>query len=256
MNSLVFVVLHHSTDYFHIVLLENCLKSIRTLYPTNRILIVKTSESILPDTFQKEYTVEIQNTPQDGSTVMGGIYRIVQDKSIENYMLIHDSMYIIKPLPETILDKSLYFMWHFHGLRENHKARIQEFLSFSKFTECEKEKILDMYETDPTWISCFGGSVGGSRHSLEILASKLNIVDNIHRFTKTPDIMCFERYLACAIYTLDLYTPFESTYTLNGCTSHIPYAGQFLSDIDLETIKNIPYSGYMFKLYLARSLIE
>lgn len=260
MDRLTFVVLHHSTDYFHIMLLENCLKSIRVLYPKNRILVCKTSESILPSTIQEEFCVEIRNTPQDGSTVFGGIYSIVTDPTIDNYVLMHDSIYLLKELPETVLEKSLYYLWHFDGIREDHIARFQTFLSFSKFTEQEKQGVLDIYNNDLTWKSCFGGCLGGSRATLITLADKLNIVDNIHAFSYTPDIMCFERYLACAIQVLQLETPFEGTYSLNGSIFYMPYAGRYPNDypneVDLNIIKKIPYAGYMYKLYLSRSLVK
>lgn len=257
-EQLVSVIIpHHSSCELHTELLKKCVQSIRNIYKKIRIIICKTSTTIIPDTMINEFNLEVINTPQDGSTVVGAIYNIVKDKTILNYIIVFDSMHLLNALPNDILSKNLYYIWYFQGAREDHHERISHFLNISNFNEEEKKQIYNMYNSYSDWVGCFGPLFGGKREGLELVFNKLNLERTIHEFNIPRDIMCFERFLPCIFSFLNLYDKNQGIEILAGDIHLQPKSFDMtLINYSLEEIKELckvnNYDNYFFKLWLSR----
>jgi len=251
MDDLVFVVVHHSTSTLYTDIFIRCLESIRRLYPTNRISVCKTSTTTIDESIQSKYNIDIKNTICDGSSIYGGICHIINE-SISHFILMHDSMVLLKKLPSDILYKTIYPLWYFTTDRENHQESIYNHLKDVDMNFNEINMILFNYINYSTWRGYFGACFGGTIETLQKIHTILKLDTYIHKYIGRTEGMCAERFIPVLIDYLKL-TDGDFTYSLNGDITNHPYQfGNSISNIDLDTILSINYDSYMFKTWHAR----
>ena len=94
---------HRCTDDSHVVLLEECLKSIRDIYQWHHIIIVDSDSprnNHLPELCEK-YNAEIAGLVNTGYEC--GAWKIVYEQCrADFYCFIHDSCWLVRPLGETL----------------------------------------------------------------------------------------------------------------------------------------------------------
>jgi len=263
MDKLIFLIVHHSTSDLHTYVLKKCINSINEFHSGNRIIICKTSTSVIPNDIYAFNNVRVINTPLDGSHIYGAIHLLVNSNEIkdnDNYVLMHDSMILIKRLPDTVLDKRFYYLWHFatyyHHMIE-HTIPVIE--SNPKLTTDEKREIINLYHTGmgTKWIASFGPAFGGNITALKILHDKLNITtDELPRYACREHIMGAERYLAVMATWLNLVDYFDGTMSLNNDIHCQP--DRFVETKSMTSVDNINtnINAYMWKYWLMRPVIE
>jgi len=248
--KLTFFILHHATKYAHTKILIRCLQSIRRLYPKNPIVICKTSTTAITEDIISSFKVRIVNTAYDGSTIWGGICSLIDDIAIDNYILLHDSMVLLKKLPSSIFDKSFYPIWDFEGHREDHHSLIESWLSVSNFAKHEIEPLLRIYDEHKTWKGLFGPAFGGKRKALEKIEFVLDLKKNIHLYAAPKNIMCAERFLSIIIKYLNII----NSKPLCGTIFDQPFAWRTEYNVmPLSDILNVDYDSYVFKSWVNRT---
>jgi hypothetical protein len=257
MNNFVFLIIHHSNNEKHLFILDRCVKSIREIYNNSRIIICKTSVSVVSDEFIEKYNVEINNTLYDGLHVYGGINLIVNDSTINNYILIHDSMILLKELPNEILGKNFYSLWDFSIAMDLTEETLKDYLLDTNLDENKKNNILSTYKNNfpHFWRGIFGPAFGGNRETLTYLWKTLNINENnYHKYLGRNNIMNAERYIALMAYELKLLNNFSYGYSLNGSIFDQPHGwnNDSINYLTLEEIKKLNCDKYLFKTWMSR----
>jgi hypothetical protein len=248
MENLVFVIPHHSTSSQHTSLLIRCLKSVRDIYRSNKIIVCKTSTSVIEDSIKQEFNIEIENTIYDGSHIYGAICCIISN-NIKNFILLHDSMVLLKELPLTILDLNIFYLWHFEGCREDHSNSIRNHLVKANNNTELVNVLVRKYETYSGWKGCFGPAFGGNYESLYKIYDFLKLTNNIRDYTGRTELMCSERFVSVISQFMDLV----SIKSLNGSIFNQPLAFADSKNMNIENIKKLNYDGYFFKSWVGRN---
>jgi len=243
--DLTFCIPFYGKEPNHTRILEVCIQQIRKFY-TNRILICKTSDSYMPDLSTYE-NISIFNTFIDGSHVLGAIELLTRECTTQNFLICHDSMFFLKPLPDHILSLPYYSLWHFNTYRENHP--IPDYINYhSTLTVEQKDDALTLYETayGIKWNGLFGPAFGGKLTMLHEFWTKLGITpEKITPYLGRQGLMMCERYFPLVLASLG----YDTTSSLNGLIFHHPHAFSVSSPPDFNTVT---YPGYLFKVWLRR----
>jgi len=247
MENLEFVIPHHSTTSQHTSLLIRCLKSIRDIYKTNKIIVCKTSTSVIEDAIKQEFNIEIENTIYDGSHVYGAICSIISNK-IKNFILLHDSMVLLKELPSSILDLNIFYLWHFEGCPEDHSNRIRSHLNAANIDTKLVNTLVATFESYSGWKGCFGPAFGGNYESLYKIYEFLKLNDTIKDYVGRTELMCAERFIS----VISEFMGLVSINSLNGSIFNQPLAFVDSKNLDIEYIKKLNYNGYFFKSWVGR----
>jgi hypothetical protein len=247
MEDITFCVPYYGKAEQHTFLLERCISCIRMHYPTNTILICKTSDSYMPD-IGDDTNIHIYNTFVDGSHVIGAIELIIRECKTNHFLICHDSMFLLKPLPTSVLDKELLPLWHFETYRDNYDiiSYVKEDSSVNK--DSDVMLLSEMYNTQfgKKWYGLFGPAFLGKTHTIRGLWSLLNInSSNIHKYLGRRGLMECERYFPI----LFVYMNIDTKVSLNGDIFKHPNA---FHQNTLPPIHTIQYDSYFFKVWQGR----
>jgi hypothetical protein len=197
-------------------------------------------------------------TPMDGAHIYSAmsILNGIDSNVLENYVLIHDSMILIKPLPDDILDKRFYFLWYFDALYNQFADKVIPLICNTNFTYQERCELLNKYNNEggTSWIGLFGPAFGGKISILKQLWHKLNITnETLKNYIGKEYIMMAERYISLIASYMKIIDTFPLTTSLNGSIEDNPYRFIKPSNMyEVNIILNHPYSAYMSKIWLMR----
>lgn len=256
MEKILFMIVHHSTCNAHTQTFIRCLQSIRTHYPMNTIYVTKTTVSVVTDDIIHDYNITVYNTPRDNSHIYGAMLLLnnIEDDNT-TYCLMHDSMIIKKPFPESILGKRLYYHWHFEGVVFDHQENIITHIYKTPLSDTEQSRLYDIYTAgNAKWIGLFGPSFGGNIVTLRKIIQTIGLThDTLPNFCGRDELMAAERYIATIAAYLDVVDPFPGSYSLNGSIFHHPLSwGHNTSMMSIQDIQTINYDSFMFKSWVAR----
>ena len=254
MEDVVFVVLHHASRDVHTNVFHRCLESIRRIYPKNRITVCKTSTTTIKDEIIQKYSIDVKNTICDGSSMWGGICHIIHEK-IPRFIFMHDTVFLLKELPTSILSSDMYPLWYFTTNREEHHTSISSHLYDANVDDTTLCSIVEKYDKYADWVGYFGGCFGGTYDTLHKLYSFLQLDTHIEKYKGGPEARCSERFIPVLIKHLGIADGLQNTYSLNGNANIIiyNYESKLLYDKSLDTILSLNYDGYMFKLIFSRN---
>ncbi len=200
-------------------MLLKCIQSIIIHYPYNPILVCRTSTS-LPIPIQLPPNVSVYTTTLDGTHVIGAIDCLLKYCKTTHYILLHDSMFLLRRLPESILSKNFYGLWYFFkNPQDLTDELLDRYLEISTFTEKESSEIRFLFKEglDTKWRSIFGPAFGGTLETLKTLANKIHISDStLHAFVGRDSLMACERYIPLIAIFTGLLDPIDDTWSLNG----------------------------------------
>lgn len=256
MDSVLFCVMHHSTCDFHTEVFDKCILSIKNFHPNNKILVCYTSTSVIPQHMLQYSNVTYQLTPIDGTHVYGTMSVLVKIIDVENYILLHDSMILLKPIGENVLNKRFYFLWYFNALYHQNYDKVVNLICNTKFDYKSKCELLDKYnnQSGNTWIGLFGPAFGGKITILKKMWDMLNIDEtNLKNYVGKDQIMMAERYIPLIATYMGIVDIFPNTISLNDSIEFQPYKFTKPSNIDhVNQVINAPYNSYMCKIWLMR----
>lgn len=256
MESILFCVMHHSTCSFHSEVFDLCISSIKKFHPNNKILVCYTSTSVIPNHMLDYTNVTYTLTPVDGTSIYGAMATLVKITDVENYILLHDSMILLKPLCDDVLTKRFYFLWYFNALYHQNYDKVVQLICNTKFSYEDQSKLLDKYhnQSGNTWIGLFGPAFGGKIEILKQLWNMLNINDdNLINYVGKDQIMMAERYIPLIATYMKIVDIFPETVSLNDSIEYQPH--KFRSPENLHAVNQIinhPYNSYMCKIWLMR----
>ncbi len=259
MESLVFCIVHHSASELHTLILDKCILSIKTYHKNNKIIVCHTSTSIIPKNMLEYDNVTYVNTPLDGSHVYGAIHMLLSYDGIDNYILMHDGMILLKPLPDNILNKKFYFLWHFEICGHDYQNIIINLINNNNLSGENKDNLINKYKTGfpSLWKGLFGPAFGGNIESLKKLWDTLDISkNNLCNYIGRDHIMMAERYISLVSNQLGIIDTFLDSYSLNGRIESHPHVFQRIADINnIDSLinQNQNYNSYMFKIWLGRT---
>lgn len=244
MDDLTFCIVHYTKEIQHTKLIINCLNQIRKYYPNNRIIICNNRKSIIvPEIF--DYNIEIFNSFYDDSHVYGAINLVANKVKTNNYIILHDSMFLLKELPNDILLQDFYPLWHFTQCRDNYNFN-NMFENDLLIPEQDIDLIKNIYnnEYNITWFGVFGGAFGGITSKIHNLNYILNInSSNINNYIGRENLMKSERYLS----VLFSYLGSKINNSLNGCMyTQYPNSSFIIPDFNLES------NFYFAKIWVGR----
>jgi hypothetical protein len=250
MEGITFCIPFYGKELAHTELLKTCVEQIRKYYPANKILVCKTSDSYMPDLSG----IDVYDTFVDGSHIIGAIEILMRKCTTKHYLIMHDSMFLLKPLPESVLDKPLYGLWHFHEQsRYFYSNEISPMIRALRLPAEERSRLDELFRSNPQkeWNGIFGPAFGGSLEVLRTLWSILNVTPaNIGPYLGRTGLMASERVIGIIF----IYMGIKVTYSLNGNIYGHPKVFEVSTIPDFDTIKSDwPfYSSYVYKIWKKR----
>ena len=249
MELITFCIPFCGTNSHHVVILETCIKRIQLFYPNNTIFVCKTSESLMPD-LSTYSNVHIFNTFKDNSHILGAIELLIRECKTDNYIICHDSMFLLKSLPDDVLIKKYYSLWNFNNIKYCELDEIINKLHDTTLTSGEIQNLADLYETSFStgWSGIFGPAFGGHTTVLREVWTVANIgLHNIDKYIGRNGIHLCERYLALLFTHLGC----DTINSLNGNIFNQPKL--FHGAMDIPDFSTIEYpSSYFYKIWQFR----
>jgi len=161
-------------------------------------------------------TVKVYDTFVDGSHIIGAIELLIRNCDTTRFLILHDSMFLLKALPSSILDRIFYSLWHFNEQsRYFYSNEIEPFVKSFRIPENERLRLTNMFRQNPTkeWNGIFGPAFGGTIEMLRIMWLILNITEkNVSSYLGRHGLMASERVLAI----ICMYMGFNTEQSLNG----------------------------------------
>jgi len=222
MHNILFCISHHSTSIHDSKMLNICVESIREHYPNNDIIIVKTKQTEIHQDLYK-YNITVIEKDDDTSCHWGCLREICKLPH-KYFIYIHDSMFLLKKLPVSILNKKIYPLWNFYNLIVITEEIVNNYLEISNLNQLEKDKTRTLFNESfgKEWFGFFGNSFGGQIVYLKSMLYKINYNYNTqHLFSgKNNDGRnnheYSERYLGLITNTLEYINKSDVNYSLNG----------------------------------------
>jgi hypothetical protein len=245
MEDITFCIPFYGKEPAHTDLLKTSIQQIKTYHPANKILICKTSDSYMPDISG----VDIYDTFVDGSHIIGAIELLIRKCDTKHFLIIHDSMFLLKPLPVAVLDKPLYSLWHFHEqARYFYSNEISPMIRALRLPAEELANLDTMFTSarEKEWNGVFGPAFGGSIETLQTAWSILNVdATSVKSYLGRPGLMASERVIAIIF----IYMGFNTGQSLNGNIYGHPnvFEGSTIPDF-----ANIEYKSYVYKIWKKR----
>ena len=255
MNDITFCIVHHATTPLHSFIFEKSISSVRKFHPANRIVVCCSSVTVVPEHILEYENTSFVYTPMDGSHVYGAMYVLLQLEGVKEYVLMHDSMILLKAFPESVLGRKFYTMWHFQSSYHDHTENVIGSICNTKFDYRGKCALLESYneKAGVDWIGCFGPSFGGDIGALRELWEMMNVEDNLANFKGRVQLMAAERFVAVVASFMKLVEPFPGTYSLNDSIEHQPYKfRKSETEEDVMQVVESGYNAYMCKIWQGR----
>lgn len=243
MEYITFCIPYYGKELVHTELLTRSIESIRLYYPTNPILVCKTSDSHLPEDLSG---VEVYSTFVDGSHIYGAIELLTRVCKTKHFLICHDSMFLMKPLPDSVLHKPLYPLWHFNEYNcYFHDTYIQSLTNAILIDN--KDIFLQKFTESKEWNGIFGPAFGGTLETLKILWKILNIQkETIGPYLGRTGLMGAERLIAIVC----IYMGLDTKESLNGNIYKHPNV--FNVDVDIPDLSTVNYDSYFLKVWRKR----
>lgn len=231
------------------LILTACITRIRLFYPENTILICKTSDSHIPD-LSGYANLEIHNTFVDGSHIIGAIELLIRKCKTTNFLLCHDSMFLLRELPISILDKEFYSLWHFNERSQYFWAENVKECILSSNIHKEDIDIMDAkYRKSPDeeYNGIFGPAFGGSLHALTKIWGILNVTkESVNKYLGREGLMASERVFS----VIFRYMGFDTGLSLNGNIYDHP---EVFNATTVPTFNEVNYpQSYFYKIWQKR----
>jgi len=194
MEDLSIFVTAHITHEAHYYALYLCITNIRNHYENNRIFIIndKSTYPINVDNFKNKELITIIDSEFKGAgeSLFLYYYHKMENPS-KKALYIHDSMFLISPIPKEILDNlsDIKFLLSF-----DKKFKIKEQEDFiSKLNEGS------LINENQKWLGCFGGACIMTHDYLTKLQNKYNIISIVPSITCRNEREIYERILGSVV---------------------------------------------------------
>ena len=243
--NITFCIPYYGKNPSHTTILSTCISQIRKYYPVNPILVCKTSDSYMPSDITY-INLKVFNTFVDSSHVIGAVELLIKECKTSHFIICHDSMFLIKELPKSVLDYRIFPLWHFNSHRYDFPI-IECIKEDSTITDTEQIAYMYNNEYAIKWYGLFGPAFGGQFEVLKEFWSILNINPiNINKYLGRNGINMCERYFSL-IFT---YMGIDTQKSLNGDIFKQPSAFKATEIPDFNKLKY--ENSYFYKIWQGR----
>lgn len=206
-NNFGFIITRHVNSVKTNNYWNNCVKLLRTLYPSKKIVIIDDNSNYNYVISEFNYkNIEIIKSEFPGRGELLPYYYFLKKKFFENAIIIHDSVFFHKRIPfEKLYGINVLPLWFFHSDKENvdNTKRIVRYLknNFSIDDKISKNlNILGM--NNDKWYGCFGVQSYINLAFLQNIENKYGITNLISSVTCRRDRCCLERIFG-VIFSLE-----------------------------------------------------
>jgi hypothetical protein len=185
---------------------NHCIKCLRTIYPTKKIVIIddnSVQHFVKPDFDYKN--IEVIQSEFKGRGELLPYYYYLKNKFFENAVIIHDSVFFHKRINfEKLNGVNVLPLWFFHPDRENlaNTIRITQYLNNPY--NIQKKISLDtviLGMKHLKWYGCFGVQSYINHNFLNYLQNKYSITNLIQSVRCRDDRCSLERIFGCLFFT-------------------------------------------------------
>lgn len=255
MDKLVFCIVHHSTNNLHKNIFAKCYSSIRTIYPDNKIIICKTSTSVIDIEISGD--TEVINTIMDGTHIFGAMYLLNKRNDISNYIIIHDSIILMNKLPEHILERNFYGLWYFNSDHLDRCNIVIDLINKSNMSAFSKKRLIHIYYLyyNNIWRGLFGPSFGGNIQTLKFICEMINI-EEINNFKGRDTLLAAERFIPLIASYLGCYNSMDDTNYICGNINNVYKVFMNIND-DTDIHDRLVHSqnNFFTKLWVGRNTV-
>jgi hypothetical protein len=230
--DITFCIPYYGKEEAHKELLTTCIRQIRKFYPDSPVIVCKTSNSYMPDSLEGPTT--IYDTFVDGSHIFGAIELLTRVCKTKHFLICHDSMFMLKPLPAKVLHQPLYPLWHFN------EASVY---FYDGLVRSLVPKSLPIKIEQREYNGVFGPAFGGTLESLKTVWELLAIND-IKPYLWRTGLMGAERVLAIVFMYMGC-----ATESLNGNINKHP---DVFKVTEIPDFSKLTYDSYFFKVWKQR----
>jgi len=239
-SKLTFCIPYYGKVQYNTEVLYTCVLNIRKYYPKNEILICKNKNSLMPDLSEFD-NVNVYDTFIVDSHILGAIQLLITQCKTSNFIICHDSMFMLKELPSSILNIDYYSLWYFKNNLCVEKFLIRIFEEHFPSKKDKLNSILSKYDT--LFSGLFGPAFGGNMTMLNALWEVLDInPNNIHvDLLGRIGLEVCERLIPLIV----TYIGYDSNVSLNDNIFNQP--GAFIIN-KIPDFNTLVYDGYFYKI--------
>ena len=195
MEDLSIFITAHITNEIHNIALNLCISNVRNHYKDNKIIVINDNSpsfSInIKDVHNKELITVINSEIKGAGEFLFLYYYHKLENPTKKALYIHDSMFLISPIPEEMILNltDMKFLFSF-----SNKYKIKEQEKFiSKLNEGSK------INKNQNWVGCFGGSCIITHEYLKKLQNKYNILSLVPLITCRSEREIYERIIGSVV---------------------------------------------------------
>lgn len=186
-----FIILRNVNNPLQNMMWIECCNCIRKFYDNKIVIIDDNSNDIFVSEIELK-NVEIIKSEFKGRGEFLPYYYMITRKLFDKVVILHDSMFLNKPLYFEI--ENVKFLWHSSTHKHNKPREINN--SFHFLNHKKKNKLRKMHKNTKNWWPCFGCSVVVKLSFLLLIQENYNLL-NLRNFVKDrKSRMVFERTLA------------------------------------------------------------
>ena len=188
-----------------------CIRAIRVHYPEIQIVVIDDDSNaafLTPKLLHEEkmlYKCRVIYSiyKKRGEMLPYYYYNLNKNDWFENALIIHDSVFIVRPLNNLpnvfdILEaRGFLFLWHFETfcLYDDPNDEVKLICCLNGGDDIVKT----IYADNTTWSGCFGGMAFISRTFLSKLNDAYSLSSLVNHITTRRNRMSFERLIACTM---------------------------------------------------------
>jgi hypothetical protein len=235
---------------------NQCVKLIRTHYPFKKIIIIddNSNQDFIKFDFDYKNIEIIQSEYPKRGELLPYVYYI-KNKWFDNAVIIHDSVFIHKPINFSAIKLPVIPLWHHEYDREN-IHNIMRITSYLKNSHILKEKLKGNDQIQSFGINnqkinlCFGGQVFINHNFLLYLQDKYRITNMIHAIHCRNDRCALERILGVMFCIEEKSLP--RIKSIFGDIFNFPNALRYNYSNYIQDIKNNRLPGLVVKVWTGR----
>ena len=191
-----FIILRHVDSMKTNAYWQECYHCIRTIYPTNKIVIIDDdSNPVYLTSIPMTHALIVESEYKKRGELLP-YYYYLQNKWFENAVILHDSVFIKSDIVSKYVSMKVPYkmLWHFTTHDYDDDACILQLL----LSLNNSNKLLEYYHRK-IWNGCFGGMLVINHDFLLHLNNKYNISALLSKITRRDDRIAFERVIACMV---------------------------------------------------------
>jgi hypothetical protein len=249
-EDLVFYVTHYCADASDEILIQRCIQSIQTFYPTSDIILCRSPSSYSSTIYDTFHGITLIENPLPNSFTCGSIKDYLEryKDSKKKIISIHDSVFLKGRFVEERLERKFGFLWWF-----------PYFLCAPQFL-CNTQMrfhYMDQMTSEPkmhyrAFSGCFGCCIFGDYESIDFFWNSAPIEEYLEIGDKKNVLQDLERMFGLLAFKHGLVTT-EDDCSLCGEIYKMPHAfQQWFSNQSFEEILAIPYNEACVKVWKKR----